>query len=962
MKQIYALTTLTLFGLMASTSIGCSSMSHKPRTETTTPPFLTGIRQVTFAGLRAGEGYFSHDGQSLVFQSEREAGNPFYQIYKMNLKSGRTTRLSPGQGKTTCAWLHPDGQRALFASTHADPQLKSKVREEWENRKAEKKSKYSWSFDDQFDIYQVDMNGKNLKNLTRAPGYDAEASYSPDGKWIAFASNRQAYLKPLSAEDKKIFDKDASYMMDIYIMRADGTDVKQLTHTPGYDGGPFFSPDGKRITFRRFTPDGMQAEVHTIAIDGTDDRALTRLKAMSWAPFYHPSGDYLIFTTNKMGYANFELYIVDLEGKKDPVRVSELDGFDGLPVFTPDGRELYWTHSNEKGEAQIYRAEWNDALARQALGLGPAKSQIPSIPLAPPATNLSSTNARKWVEYLASEKMQGRMTGGQTEEVYMNEIAKTFGELGLKPVGAQFIQSYEFTSGLEIQSGTQLQLHLGGAAEQPKIHQDWTPLSFSSTGEFAKAGLTFVGYGITAPAGSGQQGYNSFQDLDVKDKWVVAFSGLPEDIGNERRFQLHLYSHLQHKAMMARQNGARGLILIDDSATPASQLSLSFEGRSEDSGIPVIRLSNALADHLFATEKTSRKDWTAKLARGETGGFAFHHATAQATVGLHFKTSPARNVIGQIQVPGAKSTVMIGAHGDHLGFGEKGNSLWRGKDRAIHLGADDNASGVAGVLELARQIAQDVRNGKLRLKQNIAFAVWSGEEIGILGSTAFLKSQPKLKLSAYLNMDMIGRMRDQLMIQGTASSPEWGKWIEEINAEKALNVRAQEDPYLPTDALAFYLREIPVLSFFTGSHSEYHMPTDSADRINYDGLVKTADWAGTLLTRLASQPNSLTYRKVESNRKGEGRGFRLYLGTIPDYSQDGKTGVMISGTSKGSPAEKAGLQPGDIIVNLGGMKVQNLNDFVYCLQALKANVTTPVQVLRKGVVTHLEITPSLRTQ
>jgi Tol biopolymer transport system component len=917
------------------------------------------MHQLTFAGARAGEGYFSPDGRYMIFQSERQEDNPFYQIYLMDLEHGTSRRVSPGQGKTSCSWIHPGLKRVLFASTHADPKLKEKTAEEIETRKSGKKAKYAWSFDDAFDIYQADFDGKHLKNLTHTPGYDAEGSYSPDGRWIAFASNRLAFTEPMNEEQKKMFARDPSYMMDIYIMKADGTQVKRLTSAPGYDGGPFFSPDGHRLTFRRFSPDGGSAEVYTIGIDGKDEKQITQMKAMSWAPFYHPSGDYLIFTTNKMGYANFELYIVDVEGKHEPVRVTDLPGFDGLPVFTPDGAHLVWSHANEKGEAQLYKAHWNDTLARQALDLPPRAPEVKHLQSA-----IDASDARAWVEYLASEHMQGRMTGSRQEQEYMNVLAAAFKDMGLKPVGANYVTDYEFTSGVELRGHNELDLRVKNSALSTKLQEDWMPLSYSKSGEFAAAPVVFAGYGIVAPATGNQAAYDSYGDLDVKGKWVAVFNGLPDDIGNERRFHLHLYSRLQHKAMMARQRGAVGLLVLDDSAAPKTSLKLQFEGRSEDAGIPALRLSPALADKLFAANGTDRKAWTTRLAKGEIATLPMPAATLGARIGLAFKTAKAHNVTAMLRVPGATSTLVLGAHGDHLGHGEMGNSLWRGEGSSIHTGADDNASGVAGVMEVAQDLSARVKRKDIRLKQNIVFAVWSGEEIGLFGSNAFLRSHPKLKISAYLNMDMIGRYRDQLLVQGTASAPEWKGWIERIGGLSPLIVRTQDDPYLPTDAMAFYMKQIPVVSLFTGSHREYHTPADRAELLNFDGLAQSAHWLENLTVALAQSPSpAVTYRKVESSRpKDENRGFRLYLGTIPDYSQEGKNGVVISGTSKDSPAEKAGLQPGDTIIELGGMKIQNLYDYVYCLQAMKAGEATRLRVVRQGKEKDLQITPVLKTQ
>ena len=260
---------------------------------------LTGTRQLTFEGRRAGEGYFSKDGSQLVFQSEREPGNPFFQIYVMDLETGDVERVSPGHGKTTCAWIHSSGEKVLYASTQDDKEAKKKQKDEIDLRASGKQRRYSWDYDETFEVFEFDRKNQTYKNLTNARGYDAEGSWSPDGKLIAFTSNRRGYTGKLTAEEKKSFEVDQAYLNDIYIMNADGSNLRQLTKAPGYDGGPFFSPNGKRICWRRFTPDGAIAEVWTMNIDGSDKRQITRLGAMSWAPFYHPSGEYLIFTTNK---------------------------------------------------------------------------------------------------------------------------------------------------------------------------------------------------------------------------------------------------------------------------------------------------------------------------------------------------------------------------------------------------------------------------------------------------------------------------------------------------------------------------------------------------------------------------------------------------------------------------------------------------------------------------------------
>ncbi|HRH96936.1 MAG TPA: peptidase M28, partial [Prosthecobacter sp.] len=260
--------------------------------------FVTNARQLTFEGKRSGEGYFNADGTKMIFQSEREEWNPFYQIYLMDLETGDQERISPGMGKTTCAWIHPDGKRVLFASTHTDPDSKKLQQAEYEERKNTKVRRYSWDYDEHYDIWEYTLAEKSLKNLTNTRGYDAEGDYSPDGNKIVFASNRQAYETKLSKEDEVRLKIDKQYFMEIYTADTDGSNVKRLTDAPGYDGGPFFSADGKRICWRRFTPKGDVAEVWTMNADGSEQKPVTKLGAMSWAPYFHPSGEYLIFTTN----------------------------------------------------------------------------------------------------------------------------------------------------------------------------------------------------------------------------------------------------------------------------------------------------------------------------------------------------------------------------------------------------------------------------------------------------------------------------------------------------------------------------------------------------------------------------------------------------------------------------------------------------------------------------------------
>lgn len=942
--------------VISNFNFGIANTDSNQSPKAIAPSFISQSTQITFEGPRSGEGYFNSDGTEMVFQSERYAKNPFYQIYKMNLKTGKTNLISTGEGQTTCAWFHPSGKRIMFSSTHKDPTFNEKVKAELSLRK-QPTQKYSWSFDENYDIFEKDLTTGALKQLTHEKGYDAEGNYSPDGKWIVFASNRSAYSESLTPENKKKLETDASYFMDIYIMKADGTQVKRLTSEPGYDGGPFFNKEGTKITWRRFTPDGRSAEVYTMNTDGSNQKNITSFKAMSWAPFYHPSGKYIIFTTNVLGFHNFELYIIDSEGQHEPIRVTYEDGFDGLPVFSPDGNNIAWTKRNNKGESQIYLGQWDHQAALRALDLDPEPLSLSQL-----QTEISVGDLKSIVYFLSSKKMQGRQSGSDQEKLYSNEIAKLYKKWGLNspPNTKQFIHQFDFLSNVEL--GEKSQLLLNGRSLTLGV--DWNPVSFSSSGSLEATPVVFAGYGLVAPSTEKFPEYNSYKGLNVKGKWVLVFRDIPNDVNGEYRYHLNIYSRIQHKVTVAKNEGAKGLILVSGPRTAYKQKlpQFRFEGSMSDSSLPVINLNDSIAEEILKHSSRNLETIQKNLDDGSfQEGFEIEKVNLSSTIDLKPIRSTGHNVLGLLTIPGAKETLFIGAHGDHLGLGLPGVSLATSDmSDKIHYGADDNASGVSSVLELAHYFSKN----KSALKSNIIFSIWSGEELGNLGSKNFLqgliKQYPQYKIKAYLNLDMVGRFKEHLYAQGLGSSHEWRIQLESLSRRHRISVVAQDDPYLPTDAMSFYVEsKTPVLSLFTGAHKEYHTPLDTPDKINFEGLNLITQLVKDSLIETSSQ--KITYQSVESSHSTSlGRKFRVYLGTIPDYAQDGIKGVKISGTSESSPAEKAGLQAQDIIVEFAGQKVENLYDFTYALQMVKPNIEVPIKIKRKDNLMDLKITPTLK--
>ncbi len=347
--------------------------------------------------------------------------------------------------------------------------------------------------------------------------------------------------------------------------------------------------------------------------------------------------------------------------------------------------------------------------------------------------------------------------------------------------------------------------------------------------------------------------------------------------------------------------------------------------------------------------------------------------TAPGVAHTNLGGSAVKNVIGLLPGRGALASqvVVLGAHYDHLGYGIRAFSLDPDSVNVIHNGADDNASGTAGLLEIAQYLADLKAQGRLGAKRDILFAAWSGEEMGTLGSSHFAKTLAEAlgaedggiggAVAAYLNMDMIGRLEESLYLQGTGSSPAWTREIERRNVPLGLSIVTSDDSYLPTDATPLYLKGVPVLNAFTGPHTDYSTPRDTADKLNYPGAEKIARLMAGIARSLARAEAAPTYVRLERPKDSIGRKhIRIYLGTIPDYAQGEGKGVKLSGTIKGGPAEKAGLEGGDVILGLGGAEIGNIYDYVNMLGGLKADTPVEIVIERDGARKTLTIVPAAK--
>ena len=576
-------------------------------------------------------------------------------------------------------------------------------------------------------------------------------------------------------------------------------------------------------------------------------------------------------------------------------------------------------------------------------------------------------SSRDHVEALTAPELEGRLTGADGTRAATEYLAKQLRGLGAVPLPGNdgFEIPFDFTAGTR-DTGSSLQMKAAGVDRGWSGEESVRALSFSDTGT-ATGPVVFAGYGLVVPE-SQDFGYDSYAMLDVEDKIVLVLRYFPEEMSQEERSQLARYSGLRYKAMQARERGAKALLVVTGPNSPnaGETVPMTFDTAIAGSGIVAASVSGEVAKALLAAAgKQSLAEAQSSLDDGNphVTGFALDGVEVTVATQVERERRTGANLVGYLpptsETTLSKPFVVVGAHYDHLGRGAGGNSLARPEESGeVHPGADDNASGVAALLGAAAEIAAGERD------RGVVLAFWSGEEMGLLGSSAFVDA-PTIELeqvAAYVNFDMVGRMRDnKLSLQAAGSSPVWPRLIEQLNALAGFDIQVQEDPYLPTDSSSFNRLSVPTLNFFTGSHEDYHRPSDTADKLNYEDLDRIAELGGRLVVRLANleePPEFVTVaRKME---QGGGRDtVRAFTGTIPDYATEVE-GLLLSGVIEGGPAEEGGLQGGDVIVEFGGQSIANIYDYTYALDAVKIDEPVKVVYLRDGERHETTIVPRAR--
>jgi hypothetical protein len=502
------------------------------------------------------------------------------------------------------------------------------------------------------------------------------------------------------------------------------------------------------------------------------------------------------------------------------------------------------------------------------------------------------------ISYLADDKLEGRRAGTNGEKLAREYISDQFQKAGLQPQGDNnsWFQAFEINDGKQINSSTLFLIN----SHDLKINNDFFPLAFSPNASLESA-----------------------VSLALAENGVPWFADLKEMLEeNKDNPHFDLEESIKEKAKKASEKGATALIVYN-SGTIKDELAFKPKDRSELAAIPVLYLS-------YKAKKTYLRDESATM-------------DMRIKVDIGDKKRTGNNVIGYIDNK-ALSTVIIGAHYDHLGYGEDGNSLLRTGEKLIHNGADDNASGTAAMMELARFLT----TSKLK-SNNYLFIAFSAEELGLNGSKYYTE-HPTIDLqhvNYMINMDMVGRLNDTskvLTIGGYGTSPIWGEELNNISEKKYLVVKFDSSGTGPSDHTSFYRKDIPVLFFFTGWHPDYHKPTDDYDKINYTGELQVIKYIEAVI-KATNNKGKLAFSKTRETQSGSTARFSVTMGIMPDYTFAG-SGVRVDGVSDDRPAQKAGIKTGDVIVQLGDFNTSSLDNYMQALSKFKKGDKTTVKYKR----------------
>lgn len=562
------------------------------------------------------------------------------------------------------------------------------------------------------------------------------------------------------------------------------------------------------------------------------------------------------------------------------------------------------------------------------------------------------------VAVLAAAQMEGRAAGSPGAERAADYIANEFRRAGLQRPGdaGGYLQPFELVTKIRLGAGNSVvTTATGAAAREHDLLTDFAPFTFSAEGEVA-AEVTFVGYGISAP----ELQYDDYAGVDVNGKAVLMLMHEPRERDQAspfRRPEAFHYTTDRYKAINAREHGASAVLLVPDTSNHPDEP----EGPFTFTGVPgssaeivAIRITPRVADALLARSGTTLPRLAAAIdERLMPKSFPISGARVMAKVALVRERGKTANVIGVLpgRDPDLKAeAVVIGAHYDHLGLGGEG-SLNPSALNTVHPGADDNASGTAAVMALARAF---VAAGSAR--RTLIFIAFSGEEAGLLGSSHYVKHPPvpMERTVAMINLDSVGRMAEhRLYVQGVGSGEGLAALVQEASKGLGLELTLRDDGFGPSDHTPFYAAQRPVLHFFTGPHLDYHRPSDTADKINVEGLAAVTTMAYRTVAIIADQAAKIAYRPTKgrppAGEAGErAAGYGPYFGSIPDFSEPEVPGVRLSGVRPGSPAERAGLKAGDLIVSFAGVSVKNLEDLTFALRTKRPGDQVEVIFIRGG--------------